>query len=188
NSINGDHFTSAAAHLISLYIPSSVASAIDSAAAAASVTGPPGSIIQSALLATATPAWFTGVPSQYIPNINALESQITALRDAQQSTNNAQRVVTTTDNHGNTFIEVLSATHATQTVVVVPTSTTTPSVQTTTVSTTVTTTHSSTTSTTTTHASTSPPMTSSPKALAAATDVPVAVMGVIGALGVVMAL
>ncbi|KAK4997947.1 hypothetical protein LTR66_002724 [Elasticomyces elasticus] len=125
-TINGDHFTSAAAHLISLYIPSSVASAIDSAAAAASVTGPPGSIIQSALLATATPAWFTGVPSQYIPNINALESQITALRDAQQSTNNAQRVVTTTDNHGNTFIEVLSATHATQTVVVVPTSTTTP--------------------------------------------------------------
>ncbi|KAK4988964.1 hypothetical protein LTR50_003560 [Elasticomyces elasticus] len=125
-TINGDQFTSAAAHLISLYVPSSVASAIDSAAAAASLTGPPGSVVQSALLATATPAWFTGVPSQYIPNINALESQITALRDAQQSTNNAQRVVTTTDNHGNTFIEVLSATHATQTVVVVPTSTTTP--------------------------------------------------------------
>ena len=72
--------TSAAAQLISLYIPPSLASTFAAAASAASITGDPAQILESAIIAPTTPPWLAAaVPSQYASNINALESAVHGL-------------------------------------------------------------------------------------------------------------
>ncbi|KAJ9647957.1 hypothetical protein H2201_001324 [Coniosporium apollinis] len=101
-------FSSAAGQLISLYIPPSVASAIYSAASAASVTGDPNSIIQSALTATASPTWLTAVPTEYQPNLNSLDSEISALRGAAATgIPGADRVTTITDSAGSAVTSII---------------------------------------------------------------------------------
>lgn len=101
-------FSSAAGQLISLYIPPSVASAIYSAATAASVTGDPNSIIQSALTATASPIWLTAVPTEYQSNLNALDSEISALRGAAATgIPGADRVTTMTNSAGSAITSIV---------------------------------------------------------------------------------
>lgn len=101
-------FSSAAAQLISLYIPPSVASAIASAAAAATVTGDPASIVQDALTATSPPPWLSAVPSEYAPNLSSLDSAVEALRGyASTGIDGASRIVTVTDEAGSTLITIV---------------------------------------------------------------------------------
>jgi hypothetical protein len=80
-------FESAVAGLISSYIPSSVliplGSAVQSAAAAAGITGALTDIINSALAAPTPPPWITALPAAYQSNIQALESAISALKSSE---------------------------------------------------------------------------------------------------------
>lgn len=82
---NGEQFTAGANALISQYLPASVLpeliSKVSDAAAAASVTGDIGVLINSALLDQGLPDWFkTAVPEAWSSNIQALESGIDAIR------------------------------------------------------------------------------------------------------------
>ncbi|OCL05117.1 hypothetical protein AOQ84DRAFT_356111 [Glonium stellatum] len=105
---DAQEFSSAAGQLISLYIPASVQSAIASAASQASVTGDPQSIVNSALTATVTPSWFTAIPTEYQPNINSLESAISDLRGAAATgIPGAPRVTTATDSAGSTYVTTI---------------------------------------------------------------------------------
>ncbi|KAF1981084.1 hypothetical protein K402DRAFT_467793 [Aulographum hederae CBS 113979] len=98
-------FSSAAAQLISLYIPAPVESAIYSAATFASVTGAPAQVIESALTATSNPLWFSAIPSQYSANIASLDSAISELRVAAASgIPGADRVSTSTDGAGSVVV------------------------------------------------------------------------------------
>ncbi|KAF2804818.1 uncharacterized protein BDZ99DRAFT_480839 [Mytilinidion resinicola] len=100
-------FSSAAAQLISLYLPASVQSAIASAASAASVTGDPASVVEAAFTASATPAWFAALPTQYASNVDALESAISQLRgQASTGVPGAPRVVVTTVKGGETITTI----------------------------------------------------------------------------------
>ena len=75
--------------LVSSYIPQSIALslglAVQSAASAAGTTGGLTDIIQLAINATTTPSWITLLPTEYQPNIVALESAIAALRAGASS-------------------------------------------------------------------------------------------------------
>ncbi|KAK3059486.1 hypothetical protein LTS18_010758, partial [Coniosporium uncinatum] len=106
---NDPAFSSAAAQLISLYIPESAAAAIYSAANAASITGDPNAVIRSALTATATPSYFSALPSAYSNNIISLESAISELRSQASvgSIPGAARVVTTVDSAGNSLVTTI---------------------------------------------------------------------------------
>ncbi|XTI88491.1 hypothetical protein V2W45_1468846 [Cenococcum geophilum] len=105
---NAQEFSSAASQLISLYVPASVQSAIASAASQASVTGDPQAIVNSALIATVTPSWFTAIPTEYQPNINSLESAISDLRGAAATgIAGAPRVATATDSAGSTYVTTI---------------------------------------------------------------------------------
>lgn len=82
---DGGSFTAAANNLISVYLPSTVLpeliSKASAAAAAASVTGDIGQLINSAFLDQGLPDWFrTAIPEAWSSNIAALESGIDALR------------------------------------------------------------------------------------------------------------
>ncbi|KAF2496077.1 hypothetical protein BU16DRAFT_366320 [Lophium mytilinum] len=100
-------FSSAAAQLLSLYLPTSVQSAIASAAAAASITGDPSSVVEAAFTASATPAWFSALPTQYHSNVQALESAIEKLRgQASTGVPGAPRVIVTTVQGGSTVLTV----------------------------------------------------------------------------------
>ncbi|KAE9993577.1 hypothetical protein EG327_004336 [Venturia inaequalis] len=94
--------SSAVSQLISLYIPTSVYPALSSAAAAHTLTGDVASLLASALTATAIPAWISAVPTQYSANIASLESRVSELRGAVSvgSIEGAPRVVTTTGDGG----------------------------------------------------------------------------------------
>ena len=91
--------------LLSLYIPTSIATALGSEIqSAASATGPVNSVVFSAFTASSVPAYLTGVPSQYQPNLASLESAISALRGVASTgipgapvlgTNSAGSVITT---------------------------------------------------------------------------------------------
>ncbi len=115
---NAAQFTSAANQLISQYIPSSALpafeSAVISAAAAASVTGDPKSLIYEALLAGSTPEWFAAaVPAGYSTQIAALESNIDALRASPTPGGSVVPVVvpvTTTDSAGSTITTSVTTT------------------------------------------------------------------------------
>ncbi|KAF2430545.1 hypothetical protein EJ08DRAFT_734057 [Tothia fuscella] len=98
-------FSSAASHLLSLYIPTSVLPALASAASSHSLTFPTSeiySLLNSAFTATTTPDWFTAIPTQYSSNIHSLESRIEELRGAAfgGTIEGAPRIYTSTDSEG----------------------------------------------------------------------------------------
>ncbi|OCK73520.1 hypothetical protein K432DRAFT_430546 [Lepidopterella palustris CBS 459.81] len=104
----GPAFSSAANQLISLYVPAAGQSAILSAASAASITGDPQSIINSALAATVVPSWLAAVPTEYQSCINSVESAISGLRGAASTgIAGAPRVATATNSAGSTFITII---------------------------------------------------------------------------------
>ncbi|KAF2120736.1 hypothetical protein BDV96DRAFT_595157 [Lophiotrema nucula] len=76
-------FSDNAAQLISLYIPTSVESLFYSVyTSVESTTGDPASVIESAFTAITPPSWLDAVPTEYQSNIEALESAIESLRVA----------------------------------------------------------------------------------------------------------
>ncbi|KAH0542736.1 hypothetical protein FGG08_002875 [Glutinoglossum americanum] len=83
-------FEAAVSALIASYIPSSIliplGAAVQSAAAAAGVTGALPDIIESALGAPAPPTWLTAIPTEYQSNIAALESAIESLKEGVTAT------------------------------------------------------------------------------------------------------
>jgi hypothetical protein len=113
---NGAQFSSAANQLVSAYIPSTALPALESAisegAAKASVTGDAKSLIHSALLGGELPDWFvSAVPVEYSTQIDALESNINALRGTVGATLIPVVIaVTTTDSDGNTVTSSITTT------------------------------------------------------------------------------
>ncbi|MCJ1373232.1 hypothetical protein MMC20_004460 [Loxospora ochrophaea] len=83
-STDAADFSSAASQLISQYIPQSILPnigiAIQSAASAASITGDINSIVQSVFTAKTPPAFVTALPSSYQSDILKVESAISSLR------------------------------------------------------------------------------------------------------------
>jgi hypothetical protein len=96
---NAAEFSSAASQLISLYLPSSVQSALALVASeAGSITTDISAAVESALTATSPPPWLNAVPAEYSSNIASLESAVSALYSyaSEGSIPNAPYVVTTT--------------------------------------------------------------------------------------------
>lgn len=136
---NAAQFTSAADQLISQYIPSTalpvLESAVSSAASAASVAGEPLSLIYDGLLALSMPGWFSSaIPSAWSTQIAALESNINALRVKSTAGGGVPTVIaiTTTNSAGSTITTSVTSTIPSTTV----TSTTTSGVTATTTTTT----------------------------------------------------
>ncbi|KAI9847538.1 MAG: hypothetical protein M1838_000837 [Thelocarpon superellum] len=105
---NAAEFSSAVSQLVSLYLPTDIATAFavvaQSAAAAEGTTADAKSLLLSGLAATSLPTYLTAVPSQYQPNLASLESAISALRGVASTgipgapvlgTNSAGSVITT---------------------------------------------------------------------------------------------
>ncbi|RDI78971.1 hypothetical protein Vi05172_g11043 [Venturia inaequalis] len=179
--------SSAVSQLISLYIPTSVYPALSSAAAAHTLTGDVASLLASALTATAIPAWISAVPTQYSANIASLESRVSELRGAVSvgSIEGAPRVVTTTGDGGVVAVTTVPGASALSTGTAGSASTTMLT-GTNTRSITATGTGGSGSGSGSTQAAASTSRSSS--GFAMATEVPAAIMGVAGLLGLVVAL
>lgn len=128
HSTDPAEFTSAVNVLISQYIPPSVGlplgAAVQSAASANGETGDINAIVNSALAAPTPPPYLSAIPTEYQPNVAALQSAISSLRGVASTgipgapvisvdpsgvavTTGTLGLVTTVDPDGSTVVAVL---------------------------------------------------------------------------------